>query len=145
MKSILFAVLLIGFSSLASADDPSYRTRIDAAHRRLGELIKQFGLGKIPPAAEKEKFTLYGQLMLEDPVWALQREIGADINALGNGKLPTPEEAAQIGALRQLQGIVGEFSQRATTVPEAESFASILRQFVVRRDVDGARTWAKAQ
>jgi hypothetical protein len=146
MKLAGVALLLIFCSLAAASDEVSYRATIDAAHRRLGELDKKRGRDHaLPPAEETERYALIGRLMTEDPVWALHVDMIAEMAALGSGKPLTPEEATEMEDLRELWGITGEFVQRATTLPEAKAFASILRQFIVRRDVDGARAWAKAQ
>jgi hypothetical protein len=146
VKLTVVALLLVAYASAALADEPSYRATIDAAHRRLNDLnrklMREHGL---PPNEETERFALIGRLTTEDPVWALSRQIPADISALGSGRTPTAEEATEITDLHELQAIVDEFSRRATTLSEARAFASILRQFVVRRDVDGAKAWARAQ
>ena len=47
--------------------------------------------------------------------------------------------------LKDLLAYVSAFEERATTRAQAEQFATALRQFVVRRDVAGASTWAKSQ
>jgi hypothetical protein len=144
VRFTLFAIVLVACTSLVLCDEPSYREKIHAVHQKLSDLeAKNLRNNGLSPAEQKERFTLVGELTDEDPVWALYHNMIEDLQALGSGR--TPEEAAEVTDLRELLPIVAEFSQRATTLPEARAFASILRQFVVRRDVDGAKAWAKAQ
>ena len=144
-KSTLFAVILIASTWVGLANDPSYHDEIIAITNRYRNLANRKALGGIlSPAEEKERQCLLGQLIDQDPVFPLTCEIVADAQALqqGSGK---PEEQAAAKKLLDLAAITAGFEGRATTLAEAKSFASILRAFVVRRDVEGARAWAKAQ
>jgi len=100
--------------------------------------------GSLSTSEEKERLCLLGQLIDQDPVLALTRDIIADAQALEEGP-DKPEVHAAVEKLRQLALITTGFEGRATTLAEAKSFANVLRKFVVRRDVEGARAWAKAQ
>jgi hypothetical protein len=142
-KLTKLVVIVIALPSVGLANDPSYHDEITAVTNRYVALANRKALGGIlSPAEDKERQCLLGQLIEQNPVWALTNEIVADAQALKQGK---PEERAAANKLLELAAITGGFQLRATTLAEAESFASILREFVVRRDVEGAREWAKAQ
>ena len=99
----------------------------------------------MPPAKEEEYLRLLGKLLTDDPVWALARQIQADIDALSALPARTPADGAIMVSLKDLLAYVSGFLQRATTRAQAEQFATALRQFVVHRDVAGASTWADSQ
>jgi hypothetical protein len=144
VKSAFLAFLLVASPWAALADDSSYHAEITDIRRRYLALENRKVMGSsLSPAEEKERLCLLGQLIDQDPVSALTRDIVADVHALeGSGK---PEEHATAEKLVELSAITTGFEGRATTLAEAKSFASILRKFVVRRDVEGAKAWAKAQ
>jgi hypothetical protein len=145
MKSALVALLLLTSLWMAVCDEPSYQIEIAAAPNRYLALENRKALGSnLSAAEEKERQCLLGQLIDQDPVLALTREIVAEAQALQLGS-DTPEERATIEKLTKLWQIATQFEDRATTLAEAKSFANTLRKFVARRDVDGARAWAKAQ
>jgi hypothetical protein len=145
VKSALVVLLLVTSLWRARCDEPSYRAGIAAARNRYLALGNRKALGSALSAAEeKERQCLLGQLIDQDPVFALTREIVAEAQALELGS-DTPEERATIKKLTELWQITTQFEGRATELGEAKSFANALRKFVARRDVDGARSWAKAQ
>jgi hypothetical protein len=144
-KSTLLAVILIASTWVGLANDPSYHDEITAITKRYRTLANRKALGGIlSPAEEKERQCLLGQLIDQDPVSELTREVTADFLTLqqASGKA---EERATAEKLLQLVQITTAFEGRAESLPEARSFANVLRKFVVRRDVEGARAWAKAQ
>ena len=145
MESALVTLLVVTSLWRAVCDEPSYHVEIAATHNRYLALENRKALGSsLSPAEEKERQCLLGQLIDQDPVFALTREILAEAQALELGS-NKPEERATQEKLLALAEITTQFEGRATTLPEAKSFANTLRKFVARRDVDGARAWAKAQ
>jgi hypothetical protein len=145
---VKFTVLLFVFLldiTRSFAGEPSFRAEIAAVRNRYLALGNRKAIGRsLSAAEEKERLCLLGQLIDQDPVTALTRDIIADIHALeeGSGK---PEEHAAVEKLTELAQITTGFEGRATTLGEAKSFANVLRKFVVRRDVEGAKAWAKVQ
>ena len=146
MKYLLFALILIVLTQAAIAEEQSYRDNVDTAQRRYLELENRLQFGhSLTPAEEVERYTALGRLIIDNPVWALTRDVTLDYQALRSGKPRTAEVTATAEKLLQLLQITSSLEHRATTLPEANAFASILREFVARRDVDGARAWAKVQ
>ena len=141
--TVLFFVFLLDITR-SFADEPTFRAEIAAVRNRYHTLGYRKAVGgSLSAAEEKERQCLLGQLIDQDPVTALTRDIVADIEAInGSGK---PEERAAVEKLRELAYITTTFEGRATELGEAKSFANTLRKFVVRRDVEGAKAWAKAQ
>jgi hypothetical protein len=145
--------LYLVFAALAAqvrADDSTYRTAMNLAHERLRILnVERNDYRKrepgLPPEQETERLRLLGQLQTDDPIWALGQQIQADITALADARSQTAADAAIIENLKDLLAITSSFEDRATTRAQAEAFATALRQFVARRDVAGAGTWAKSQ
>jgi hypothetical protein len=141
-KSALVALLVVACFRTLLSDEPSYQAEIAAAHSRYFALGNRKA-GTLSAAEEKERLCLLGELTDRDPVSALTRDIIAEAQALeGSDKA---EEHATVEKLRELAQITTQFEGRATTLAEAKSFANSLRKFAARRDVEGARAWAKAQ
>jgi hypothetical protein len=135
------AILLLVPCPLVVADEPAFHTEVAAARNRY--LALESKRASLSEAEERERLCLLGQLTDHDPVFAVRREIIAEAQALQQGSSATDRSTAE--KLVQLALVAGEFENRATTLAEAQSFASVLQGFVARRDVDGARAWAKAQ
>jgi len=144
----LFSVAVIQ----ASADESAYLPSIKATHKRLSFLEAERRDWRywrkpepvLPAAQEQERLRLLGQLLTDDPVWTLAQQVQADIWALVALQPRSPADGTAIDALKELLAIIGGFEERATTRTQAEQFATTLRQFVARRDVTGAHTWAKS-
>jgi len=144
VKSALVLLLLVTSAWNALCDEPSYQTEITAIRNRYLALGNRKALGSsLSAAEEKERQCLLGQLIDQDPLYALTREIVHEAQALqlGSGK---PEEDAMAKKLFEFTQITTQFEFLATTLPEAQSFSLVLRRFVAHRDLDGARAWAKA-
>jgi len=145
VKPVLFTILLVTSPWGLLADEPSYHDKILAISNRYRALENRKDLGgSLSPAEETERQCLLGQLIDQDPVSALAQEIVAEFQALQQGSRQ-PEERATADKLLELSQIAIRFEGRASTLAEAKSFANVLRKFVVRRDVEGARAWANAQ
>jgi hypothetical protein len=141
--TVLFFVLLLDITR-SFAGEPSFRAEIAAVRNRYVILQNRKNMGgSLSAAEEKERQCLLGQLIDQDPVTALTRDIVADIQVLELGSHKA-EERALVEKLEELVYITTGFEGRASELGEARSFANTLRKFVVRRDVEGARAWAKA-
>jgi len=138
-------LLLIVFTSPGFADPSPYRQSIEAAKQTFSFLQQQRLTRELTPAEEKEFFAALGELTADDPVWALQRELGADFGVLHSAGSQKPQDLAAMDELKVFMAITVDVEQRATTLAEARAFGQILREFVVRHDVKGATAWAKAQ
>jgi hypothetical protein len=150
MKQAIPAILFLASVLPSPADDSAYRTAIDSAHERFRILEVELHdyrkvVPALPPAQEEERHRLLGQLIADDPVWALAEEIQADISALAAIRQRSPADSDILESLKDLLAITSGFQGRATTRAQAEQFATALRQFVARRDALGASTWAKSQ
>ena len=144
VKSALVVLLPVASLWRALCDERSYHAEITAARSRYLSLENRKAMGgSLSAAEEKERQCLLGQLIDQDPLFVLTREI-AKAQALELGS-DTSEERATIERLTVLWQIATQFESSATTLPEAKAFANTLRKFVARRDVDGARAWANAQ
>ena len=146
LKSAFVSLLVFPWFGTALSDDTSYQAEVAATQNRYLALANRKAMGgSLSPAEEQQRLCLLGELIDRNPVWALTRDITADYQAISSGKRPSAEESATAEKLLQLIQITTSFEHRATTLSEANAFATILRQFVVRRDVDGAKAWVKAQ
>lgn len=150
MKRSILLFLLLALASHMQAEDSAYRAGLNAAHERLRDLeIERCDYRKtttgLPTAKEEERLRLLGQVLDDDPVWVLLNQIQADISALVAIRQRTTTDDALVESLKDFLVIVSGFGERATTRPQAEMFATTLRQFIARRDVTGASTWAKSQ
>lgn len=150
MQRIILVLLFIACASRTFADDTDYQRALRAAHARLEAFnARRYDPRKSKPqltaTEEQERLRLLGQLITDDPVWALAQQVTDDFATLMSGGAKTPADQATAESLKTLLLIATSFQERATTRAEAEVFATILRQFVVRRDVVGATAWAKAQ
>src|SRR5437762_14107526 len=102
MKAPLFALLLVALSRSALPDEPSYHAEITAARSRYLALANRKATGgSLSTSEEKERLCLLGQLIDQDPVLALTRDIMADAQALEEGP-DKPEVRADVEKLRQL-------------------------------------------
>ena len=138
MLALVFAL------RLTLADDSSFHDKINDVRRRYLELENRKSQGgELSASEEKERQCLLGQMIDEDPVTALYRQTVAEWQAFGGSS--KPEDRAIAEKLLGLVQITLHFQGRATTLPEAKSIATILGQYVARRDLEGARAWAKAQ
>jgi hypothetical protein len=138
---LVISLALVAPCWLALSDEPAFRAEVAAARNRY--LTLENRRGSLSGAEEKERLCLLGQLTDHDPVFAVTREVVAQAQALQQGSSPTDRATAE--KLEELAAITTGFENRATTLAEAKSFANVLRGFVARRDVEGARAWAKAQ
>ena len=150
MKQTLLAFLLVVLLPQVQADESAYLGALKVAHERFRVLESERNDYRkartgLPPAQEAERLHLLGQLLTDDPLWALSQQIQADISALSALPALTPADGALMETLKDLLVYVSGFEERATTLAQAEQFASMLRQFVVRRDAAGARKWARSQ
>ena len=127
VKVAFITLLGMAWLHLAFSGEASYQAEIIATRNRYLDLGNRKAMGEsLTPAEDKERLCLLGELTEGAPVWVLTHGIIADIQALeGSGKDLTNEERATADKLSQL--------------------LLIALQFVVRRDVDGARAWAKTQ
>ena len=150
MKRAVLSFLFVALLLQAHADDSPYRISLTSSHERYRVLNAERNDYRkpkpgLPPAQEDERLRLLGQLLTEDPVWALQQQLQADIDALLAVHPQTPADAAILSSLKDLLAITSLVEDRPTTRAQAEQFAIALRQFIARRDVDGAHNWAKVQ
>ena len=138
---LVAALMLVVPCSSALSDEPAFHAQVAAARNRY--LTLENRRASLSGAEERERQCLLGQLTDQDPVFIVTREAVAEAQALQQGSSPADRATAE--KLLQLAAITTGFENRATTLAEAQSFASVLRGFVARRDVEGARAWAKAQ
>lgn len=87
---------------------------------------------------------LHGQLLRDDPIWVLSKQIDADIEALKALPNKTDSDAALIDTLKNLLALVDAHYDEATTRAQADEYARAMRQFVARRDYEGAKAWSKS-
>lgn len=150
MKSAILSLLFTALLVQASAEDSTYRATLESAHERYHVLDAERNDYRKPkpglPAAQEEEYLrLLGQLSIDDPVWVITQQMQADIHALVAVRSRTPAESTVLEDLKDLLAITSGVEKRATTRQEAETLATSLRQFIARRDVAGARTWARSQ
>lgn len=150
MKPILLASLLVAFALQSRAEDTTYQTTLRIARERFNTLNTQMHdyrkvKPELAPAQHEERLRLLGQLVDQDPFWMLSEQLQADISALAGIPSRTPTDEELLGDLKDLLAITCGIQDRATTRKQAEEFATALRQFIVRRDVTGANTWAKSK
>src|SRR3954451_7408664 len=135
MQFTSFVLLLTLASRLTFADDSSFHDEINAIRSRYTALENRKSMGETLSAyEEKERQCLLGQMTDEDPVTAVYGQTVAEWQALGGSS--KPEDRALAEKLLSLVQITLHFQGRATTLSEAKSFATILSQFVARRDVE---------
>jgi hypothetical protein len=157
MKITILSFMFIALASQTpvQAEDSKYQAELRQARERLQPLeieradyrkiTQEERRPKLAPAQEAERYRLLGQLLNDDPVWAVAQQIQADLSALV-AVIPRPlADAAIVDDLKDLLAITSGLEDRATTQAQAEEFATALRQFLARRDVTGARAWARAQ
>lgn len=150
MKHAIVALLFVMLLLRAQADDTPYRAAVKSAHKRYEVLSRErvdYRKTKpgLPAPQEEEYLRLLGQLSVDDPVWALAQQIQADIDALVAVRSRTPADDAILDNLKDLLAITASVEDRANTREEAERIATVLRQFIIRRDVAGARAWVKSR
>jgi hypothetical protein len=138
---LVTALVLVAPCRLALSDEPAFQAEVAAARNRYLTLDNR--RGSLSGDEEKERLCLLGQLTDHDPVFVVTREVVAEAQTLQQGSSPTDRATAE--KLLQLAVITTGYENRATSLAEAKSLASVLRGFVARRDVEGARAWAKAQ
>src|SRR4051794_1759059 len=97
MKPAILFFLFISLFSQAWAEDSAYLTALKAAHERFRILdIQRNDYRKLKPelpaAEEEERFRLLGQLLTDDPVWALAQQVDADITTLAAVSAKTPAD-----------------------------------------------------
>jgi hypothetical protein len=138
---LVIALALLVPCQPALSGEPAFQAQVAAARNRY--LTLENRRASLSGAEEEERLCLLGQLTDHDPVFAVTREVIAEAQALQQGSSPTDRATAE--KLVELAAITTGFENRATTLAEAQSFASVLQGFVARRDVDGAKAWAKAQ
>ena len=100
---------------------------------------------RLPLEDEQEWLRLRGQLLRDDPIRTLCDQLGMDIEALA--KLPSPANADKelLEDLKDLLAHISGYQDRPANLAEATACATSLRQFVVRRDVNGMSRWLKAK
>ena len=150
MKSIILPLLLLFSGLSAFASDSTYRDTLRKVHDRFAYLEMVGSDYRKPqpilsPEQEQEFLRLQGQLLRDDPIWVLQKQIYADIDALKALPAKTDSDAALIETLKNLFAVVSAHDDRATTRAQAEEYARTMLQFVARRDYEGAKAWAKLQ
>jgi len=150
MKRTLLSLLFVTLLPQVEAADPPYLASLKVTRERFGFLEAHRNdyrkpKPELPPTQEEERLRLLGQLLTDDPIWALQNQVQADIDALAVLRPRTPADDTILEALKDILAITGGFDERATTRTEAEKFATALRQFAARRDAVGASAWAKSQ
>jgi hypothetical protein len=150
MKPTILSLLWIIFALNVCAKEPTYREALQALHDRFAKLeMERHDYRKPEPRLtaeeEQERVRLHGQLLRDDPVWVLIEQMLADIRALEELRTKTEADSVLIETLKDLLAGVAGFSDRATSRAQAEEDARALRQFVVRRDVEGLRAWSKSQ
>lgn len=148
MKPIILPVLLLIPGLSAFASDSTYRETLRKVHDRFSylEMVGSDYRKTQPilsPEQEQERLRLQGQLLRDDPIWVLQKQIDADIEALKALPDKTGSDAALIDTLKNLLAFVSAHDDKATTRAQAEEYAKAMRQFVARRDYEGAKAWSK--
>jgi hypothetical protein len=151
MKHTFFALLSsLSLAAHAVEHHSEYRADLEATRERLRVLDierNDYRLEEpaLAPAQEEERLRLLGKLLEEDPVWSISQQLQADISALITQAVQTPEERALHDDLKDLLAIAMGVEGRARTRKQAEADATVLRQFIARRDVAGAGAWARSQ
>jgi len=148
MKAIILALLLLSFGLSAFASDPTYQDALRKVHDRFAylEMLRSDYRKTQPilsPEQEQERLQLHGQLLRDDPVWVLYEQINADVDALKALPTKTESDAALIETLKNLIAFVRAHDDKATTRAQADEYAMSMRQFVARRDYEGAKAWSK--
>jgi hypothetical protein len=146
MKPIILSLLLLIPGSRVFASDSTYQDTLRAVHDRFAylEMLRsdyRKSEPRLSPEQEQEWLRLHGQLLRDDPVWVLYRQISADIEALKAAPTKTDSDAALIDTLKNLVAFVNEHDEKATTRAQADEYARAMRQFVARRDYEGAKAW----
>jgi len=148
MKPIILSLLLFTPVLRAFAADFAYQNTLRTVHDRFAylEMLNsdyRKPQPRLSPEQEQELFRLHGQLLRDDPIWVLQRQIDADIQALKAVPTKTDSDAALIDTLKNLLAFVSGHDDKATTHAQAVEYARAMRQFVARRDLEGAKAWSK--
>lgn len=150
MKPIILSLLLLTPVLRAFATDSAYQNTLRTVHDRFAYL-EMLGSDyrksepRLSPEQEQELLRLHGQLLRDDPVWVLCRQIDADIQALKGAPTKTNADAALLDTLKNLLAFVSAHDDKATSRAQADEYARAMRQFVVRRDYEGAKAWSKTQ
>lgn len=150
MKPIILSVLSLIPLLSGFASDSTYQDKLRAVHDRFAylEMLNsdyRKSQPRLSPEQEQELFRLHGQLLRDDPVWVLYRQLSADIEALKAIPTKTDSDAALIDTLKNLLVFVTAHDDKATTRAQADEYARAMRQFVARRDYEGAKAWSKIQ
>lgn len=154
MRTIILLCIGIAFVWPSRAEDTEYQSSLRKARERLEVLemqrndyrrIKPGGLRpQLLPAEEAERDRLLGQLLNDDPIWGLTRRLEVDLDALTIFRREVPAgNSMAVEDLKELLVLTNRFEGQATTHAEAEKIATALRQFIILRDVAGAKTWAR--
>jgi hypothetical protein len=149
MKTIILPVFLLIPVLSAFAADSTYQDKLRAAHDRFSylEMVNsdyRKSQPRLSPEQEEEMLRLHGQLLRDDPIWALHRQLSADIEALKAIPAKTDSDVALIDTLKNLLAVVDADDGKVTTRAQADEFARTMRQFVARRDYEGAKAWSKS-
>ncbi len=149
MKTIILPVFLLIPVLSAFAADSTYQDKLRAAHDRFSylEMVNsdyRKSQPRLSPEQEQEMLRLHGQLLRDDPIWALQRQISADVDALKAIPTKADPDVALIDTLKNLLAFVSANEDQATSRAQAEEYARTMRQFVARRDYEGAKAWSKS-
>jgi hypothetical protein len=142
-------VIIVSLSQV-QAGEFDYRTKVDSTRERFESLDLAFNDYRknqrgLPPQEEEERLRLFGRLLNEDPVWGVALQLRADIDAITSISPQAPADRELLERLKDLLAITCEMDGRAHSRQEAETYAKSLRQFIARRDVDGARLWVKSR
>jgi hypothetical protein len=146
----MLSLLLLSPLLRVSAADSSYRETLTAVHDRFARLEMEANDYRkaqpiLSPDQEQEFLRLHGQLLRDDPVWALLRQLYDDIKAVDAIPEKTSADKALLETLKNLLATVSSHAETATTRKQAEEYALALRQFVARRDFEGAKAWSQAR
>src|SRR5688572_24116759 len=104
MKQAILFFLFFSLLPQAPAEDSPFLAALKVTHERFRILETERSDYRkpkpgLPPAQEEERLRLLGQLLTDDPVWALAQQIQADISALVAVRPQTPADAAIIESL----------------------------------------------
>jgi hypothetical protein len=148
MKLVFLCFVLAGLALRASAQESAYQAALKPIRTRVHLLeAERDDYRKVKPglspAQEEEYLRLIGRLFVDDPIWVILQELQADIHALGELPQRTSADGRTLEKLKDLLAMTSGFEERAIDRKQAEEFATTLRQFIARRDGDGAHEWSK--
>ena len=150
MKSFVFTLLALVPFLNAHGEETEYQKELQSLWDRFATLDTERAdyrkpRPKLTAAQEEEWLRLRGQLLRDDPIFTVCEHLQMDLEALKALPSPTDRDKELIETFKELLAIVGSCRDRTATLAEATACATTLRQFIARRDSQGAIQWLKAK